>query len=107
MPYKNKEKQKQAQHESYLRNRDTIISRGKSRRKERKEWFRHLTKGHECIKCGENNPVCLCYHHRKGTIKKDTIAAMLHEFRSKEIIIEELKKCDCLCHNCHAKLHYS
>lgn len=54
--------------------------------------------------CGESRHWCLCFHHRNADEKSYSIAVNTH--RTNEALKRELSKCDVLCHNCHANLHY-
>jgi hypothetical protein len=58
-----------------------------------------------CFGCGEKDFEVLCAHHRDPKQKKFNINKVTGGRYSKNTIILELKKCDCLCLNCHAKLH--
>ncbi len=57
-----------------------------------------------CSHCTENDPVCLAFHHRDRSTKTETVARLRRLSFDKVKI--EIDKCDVLCHNCHAKLHY-
>jgi hypothetical protein len=46
---------------------------------------------------------CLCAHHLHN--KEFGISAYVRLKISSERLANELKKCVCLCHNCHAKIH--
>lgn len=65
--------------------------------------------GNSCIKCGENEPACLEYHHTDPTSKDFTISdvrcSLFEEIP--ENIKHELDKCIVLCANCHRKFHHS
>lgn len=107
MPYKNKVLQKRAQSEHYFKNKDRVRLRNRARRIERKEWFYEtVMKGAKCAKCSERDPACLEFHHKDPKEKEGEISKMLNEFRSKESILCEIKKCVVLCANCHRKVHY-
>ena len=59
----------------------------------------------KCVRCGENDPVTLEFHHRvprKGG--GEGVSSMSH--RTLEIIKAEIDRCDVLCANCHTKVHY-
>ena len=58
---------------------------------------------HPCS-CGENNPVCLDFHH---TDNNKEFGVSSSRNRSWEIILKEIKKCVVICSNCHRKLHAS
>lgn len=58
-----------------------------------------------CVVCGERELVSLCCHHLDPSQKKFTIGHVSSRSYGLRQIKEELGKCVCLCHNCHAKLH--
>lgn len=94
------------QKEWYKKNRQKTMQRSDKYRKELREWFRELVSKLSCIKCDENHPGCLDFHHRDPNVKDDQIADMVANKRTKKAILEEIEKCDVLCSNCHRKLHY-
>ena len=57
-----------------------------------------------CIRCGEQDPACLDFHHRNG---KDDKLGDIGTFRKfgKARLLAEIAKCDVLCANCHRKFH--
>lgn len=57
-----------------------------------------------CIHCGEKEPCCLDAHHRDASQKEFTISTARRSVGI-EKIRAELSKCDCVCRNCHAKIH--
>lgn len=71
------------------------------RQKEQTEWIYSLKK--ECLICGENEPVCLDFHHKDPNEKDFTIGK--HRNKSKENLLKEIEKCVCVCANCHRKIH--
>jgi hypothetical protein len=58
-----------------------------------------------CQNCPENRRPCLCFHHRNPDEKKMQIPQMVDHCYSWDTILTEIKKCDILCHNCHALLY--
>jgi len=56
----------------------------------------------KCVKCGEDHPAVLDFHHTNPDEKESSIA----HIHSRKKIIEESKKCIILCSNCHRKLHW-
>lgn len=74
------------------------------RRKKISDWFQKYKEGLECP-CGENNPVCLDFHHPDDN-KDKNVSDMVYKGYSKERILFEIKKCIVVCKNCHAKIHY-
>ena len=61
--------------------------------------------GGRCLRCGEDNPLVLDFHHKDPSIKEGTITSMLNR-RSMEQAKKEAQKCVLLCSNCHRKEHY-
>lgn len=57
-----------------------------------------------CKKCGDKRFYLLDFHHTNANEKTITISKALK--RSLEFIMEEVKKCDVLCANCHREWHY-
>ena len=58
----------------------------------------------KCEKCGEERIHVLDFHHINPKDKKFTIGSL--KKGSEELILEEIKKCVCLCANCHRDFHY-
>ena len=57
----------------------------------------------KCLICNETEPVCLDFHHIDPNEKDFTISQ--HRSLGKEKLLAEIKKCVCLCSNCHRKVH--
>ena len=66
-----------------------------------REWQNSLKTS--CIVCGESEPICIDWHHLNPSTKNFTIGANFSRARS--LILSEIKKCVCLCANCHRKVH--
>jgi hypothetical protein len=109
MPYKDPIEQKKAQHKHYLQNKIKYkISCTKSRPKRRATralWIQELKSNMSCKECGEDRIPCLDFHHRNRKDKNFTISTKIYQI-SKKKILAEIKKCDVLCRNCHAYLHW-
>jgi hypothetical protein len=76
----------------------------KKARKERKQKLITLLGG-KCEICGYNKSIwALSFHHKDPTQKKFmlSVEGMLTKWDS---LVEEIKKCQLLCMNCHAELH--
>jgi len=55
-----------------------------------------------CSKCGyDKNPVALEWHHTDKDEKNDSVSNLINLKKSRETILEEVKKCTVLCSNCH------
>lgn len=76
------------------------VDKEKARRK--RVWFLNYAKSHRgCYQCGERDPAALCFHHVGQ--KRFSIGNATHYKWS--TIVEELRRCVVMCHNCHAKHH--
>lgn len=107
MPYKDKEMQRAAQKKHFEANKEKFVARTSQRRLERSTWWVEYKneKRFECVKCGENHPACICFHHRNSEEKTMGVSDLVVWAYPVETILEEIEKCDVLCHNCHAKHH--
>lgn len=96
------ERQKKRYHEDP--ERKAYIKRKNKEKVERNTKIIREVQKDGCIKCGENDPACLDFHHRNPKQKDQPIARMRHY--SEERLKTEIAKCDVLCSNCHRKLHF-
>lgn len=101
MPYKNKEKQKEYQKQHYLKNKNKYRKTTKNNRKRNKEFVHCLKK--QCVECGCNDKLCLDFHHLKD--KNRSLAQLIRDAVSLDILQKEIDKCQVLCANCHKKQH--
>lgn len=108
MPYKNKNKQKKAQQQHYLANKQLYLSRRKIRTDEAIAFVNSYKQREDvvCVNCGEGRWQCLEFHHRDPKTKYKGIAVMVRNGSSIEKILLEIAKCDVLCANCH-KIHHN
>ena len=60
----------------------------------------------KCAKCGDSRSYVLDFHHVDPKEKVERISRMLAQNVNQEKLEEELKKCVCLCSNCHREFHY-
>lgn len=102
---KNKDNILAYQREWYRKNKKTEVARVLKRRQEIKQWFSEYKSTLKCSKCSESHPACLDFHHIQSDNKEETISVMVASGRSRKSILNEIKKCDVLCSNCHRKLH--
>lgn len=79
------------------------IHRAQATRRQKKqgEWLNSLKT--PCIICGEAEPVCIDFHHINPADKDFSVGK--HRGRSREGLLKEVRKCICLCANCHRKVH--
>lgn len=58
-----------------------------------------------CAKCDESDHTCLSAHHIDRSTKEYNVGDLMGGRISVKRFANELSKCVCLCHNCHAKVH--
>ncbi len=91
----------------YAQNKSYYKNKTKKSKEIVKRWYKKYKSGLKCIKCGENHPACIEFHHVGLEKKEKNIAAMISQGSSINKIKREISKCIVLCSNCHHKLHYS
>lgn len=102
MPYKDIIKRRECHKRYYLRNKKLYIDKNARRRKELINFVISF-KQKPCMDCGVKYPhYVMDFDHRNGEIKLAGINQMInyHSY-SKDKILEEIKKCDLVCSNCH------
>ncbi len=115
MPYKDPEKQREFQRKwrinkyhtdpEYRKRQNAITAKNsKTNLVVARELIAEFRKN-GCTKCDESSVDCLCAHHKNPKTKKFSLGSLASIKPSREIVEKELKKCVCLCLNCHAKLH--
>lgn len=57
------------------------------------------------FECGEHEPACMDFHHLDHKTKLFAVNSVTILRKPTDRLIEELKKCECVCANCHRKLH--
>ncbi|HET8792655.1 MAG TPA: hypothetical protein VFM31_02590 [Nitrososphaeraceae archaeon] len=78
------------------------------RRAFRISWFQELKSNIPCVDCGQiYEPYCMDYDHipEKG-MKVKSVSRMVMDNTPKEIILDEIKKCDLVCLLCHNRRTY-
>jgi hypothetical protein len=71
-------------------------------------WYKATKNEFNCMSgCGEDNPAVLEFHHRQKETKEATISSMVKSGVPLFDIRKEAAKCDILCKNCHAKVHFN
>lgn len=73
---------------------------------EKKQIVTDLKSQNKCAKCGESRGYVLDYHHINPKNKTNTISRMTSNKYRLDKTMEEIKKCICLCSNCHREFHY-
>jgi hypothetical protein len=95
--------QKKYRRQHYLKNRQKYIDKAKKLKEESRSWYNEYKNTLKCSTCPENHPACLDFHHRDSKTKLGNVSSMV--YNSKKMLLEEIKKCDVICANCHRKKH--
>ncbi len=95
-----------------VRGRGRIRKKGGTYKYQKKRGFKRKSEivnlfGGCCKNCGyDKNLAVLQFHHRNPEEKIVNIDVRVLTNRTWEFCVEEAKKCDILCANCHAEHHY-
>jgi transcription elongation factor Elf1 len=98
------EKQKKAQHESYLRNKETLMERQRQRRINNRRYVSDYLKAHQCVDCNEDDWIVLEFDHigeKTGGISYGVKHWVLSRLQ------EEISRCEVVCANCHRRRTYT
>lgn len=104
MPYKDPVKQKQAQNESYLRNKERVLARNRARKQKVKAKVYQYKLQSKCKYCEFDNPLALDFHHHNNDKYKSVSVLVAYGCSWKRVKIE-IDKCIVLCANCHRIEH--
>jgi hypothetical protein len=88
----------------YNNNVAEYVQRAEDRRKQMAIQLEQFKQTLVCSRCGENDHVCLDFHHVDPT-KKDINVSKLTTCGSWKRIMKEIDKCVVVCANCHRKIH--
>jgi hypothetical protein len=113
--YRDKNKERIATYQTEYRetHREELREYHRQYYRERAESIRSELRGerlriHElktpCVKCGEDRAYSIDFHHINPS-EKECEVSQLRSMKS-EKVKNELKKCVCLCRNCHAEYHW-
>lgn len=110
MPHKDKDRAKEYHKEYhkgwYQQHKAEVIERRKRRQQEIRNWFMRYKSSLSCMDCGISHPAVLQFHHRNREDKSFNISDVVRKASSVKQITDEIKKCDVVCVNCHAKRHW-
>lgn len=105
MPYKDPERQRQAEFESRQRNSEGRRLKQQARRAEIRQWVASL-KDAPCVDCGGRfHFAAMQWDHLPGCDKVDQISRLVTGL-NRDRILEEIAKCELVCANCHATREY-
>lgn len=103
----NKDKMQKYRREWYQHNKQRGIVAVAKRKDEMRVWLRDYKRSCSCKVCGETRPACLTFHHRDPAEKIIEVSILVARHNKRERIRAEIAKCDVMCANCHADLHFS
>lgn len=87
----------------YLANKTKYIGYARARQKRLRRFIVEYKTGKRCTDCKRKYPhYVLQFDHLPGCVKKVHLANIHGRGWSLERIMEEIKKCDLVCANCHA-----
>lgn len=98
------EKQKEWKKEHYIQNKQLYINKQQKRRQDIRTLVESLKI--PCLICKEDDKACIDFHHIDASEKDFGIGDATKHKWSDEKIINEIKKCVCLCSNHHRILHF-
>ena len=106
MPKKTKEEQREYARKHYQANKEAYRLRDQQRKQRSRDWVQSYKEEHGCNRCGENHVACLHFHHRDSKLKDSSIATMVSNRACIDALKREIAKCELVCANCHAKIHW-
>jgi hypothetical protein len=106
MPYASRKKQLAAQRRAYRADKGAYLWRQSERRQRARDFIWSIKAKSPCVKCGNDNPIVIEFHHRDRAQKEITASHMVQNKYSNERILAELRKCDPVCANCHRIIHH-
>lgn len=90
----------------YLKNKDAILARNNERRRRLSSKMAEYKSKLFCIKCGQNHPATLDFHHIEKKPGDKKVNILLKDGNTWERIEAEMNKCLVLCANCHRIHHH-
>ncbi len=104
MAFASEEKKREYHRQYYLDNKSKILAQSKKDKNKKRKWFEEFKSSLKCLKCGEDHPACLEFHHKDSSQKEFSISS--YQGRGRDRLRAEIEKCEMLCSNCHKKLHW-
>jgi hypothetical protein len=68
----------------------------------RAQVWRYLAQ-HPCVDCGETDPLVLAFERLDADSRRDAISRLVHQAASWAAILDEIRRCDIRCANCHRR----
>ena len=90
----------------YRRNKARKYEMSVRRKQDLARYVDDIKRESGCSRCGERDPACLVFHHRKPSSKRFHVAIGAEGRVGLVALQKEIAKCDVLCANCHLKHHW-
>lgn len=87
------------------KHRETTKKRRQEKWRLTKQRIDDIKRRFGCRVCDESDIVCLDFHHLNPASKEFEIAIVMNQEMPWEKVLAEIRKCVCLCANCHRKVH--
>jgi hypothetical protein len=104
MPYKDKEKQREAQARWYEKNKGQYAASSKAARDRKRALIKDLKSG-PCVDCDTSYPWYIMQFDHVGTDKIANVSRLVQN-KSWQTVLDEIEKCELVCANCHAERTY-
>ena len=102
MPYKDPEKQKNAQKDWYDKNKTLTLQRSNSSRNKRRDIVREIKESSPCKDCNTLYPYYVMQFDNIDSSTKIANVNQLLSSKSLQSALDEIEKCDLVCANCHS-----
>jgi hypothetical protein len=102
MPYKDPERQREAQKRYYEAKKAKYLSQSRAQRQENIQKLNTLKEANPCVDCKVSYPYYVMHFDHIGTAEKaGNVSTMLRNFGWGKVL-KEIQKCELVCANCHA-----
>lgn len=89
----------------YQQNKKRVMQHTCNRRQRLNERIDKIKKQTGCVICGEDEVICLDFHHLSEHKKERNVSDMVRFGPSWDTLQQEIDKCIVVCSNCHRKIH--
>ena len=104
-PVLRKLKQREYSKKHYRANKAKYLVRISNSKRLAKQQFQEFKARLACVKCGENHPATLDFHHVVRDPSNRRVSLLIRNGSYAAAIEEIMHKCIVLCSNCHRKHH--
>lgn len=89
----------------HYRNAAWNTERDRQRKDSLRRWVNERKRASGCADCGEDDPLCLDFHHPEGVEKTAAVSRLVNDLSARERIRAEMDGCVVVCANCHRRRH--